>query len=270
MRDKKDILGFEKIGVKVSSAIGLKVTKKGSLQDNFMGTASTTSDGVGGTRHHEAMAGGAVLMFEPGETAETFSSDRPSPTFTGFLEYIDRDVAVGLGVPLEFVWDASKLGGTAQRFVLQLAQTKFEERQRLLARNAERVRNWVIAKGINRGDIRFHQDWWRVEWQFASKITVDVGREAQANREDYIAGLRTAKEDYAERGKSLREARRDSEQSARDLLKRAEKLVSEFSSHGLTLTHAIELIEKRGNSGSAPANQQNAQSQPAKTGGKTQ
>ena len=254
MRDKKDILGFEKIGVKVASSLGLKIKRKGSLTDDFIGTGSKGSDGAGGTRDFEALQGGAVINFEPGEDAEIFSSNRPSPTFSGFLEYIDRDVATGCRVPLEFFWDPSKLGGTAQRFVLQLAQHRFEERQRLLAWHATRIRNWVIACGIIRGDIEFHPDWWRVEWQFCSKITVDVGREAQANREDYIVGLRTAREDYSERGKSLKEARKDSESSARDLLKRAERLVSEFASSGITIAQAIDLIEKRGNSGSPPAN----------------
>ena len=123
----------------------------------------------------------------------------------------------------------------------------------MLARRAFRIRNWVIAKAINRGDLPFDPNWWRVEWQFCSKITVDVGREAQQNREDYFAGLRTGKEDYSERGASFLAARRENERGARDLLQRAEKLVEEFASSGINITQAIDLLEKRGNSGSPPS-----------------
>jgi hypothetical protein len=86
------------------------------------------------------------------------------------------------------------------RFALSKAQHKFDDRTDLLTNVIRKVRFFVIGTAISRGDLPFTEDWWKVRYQAPAKITVDVGREAQQNREDLRYGNRTLAEDAGERG----------------------------------------------------------------------
>lgn len=268
IRDRKDILAFEKLGVKMTSSVGLIIKQLPGTQTpgGFFSAQETRSNGAS-TFTMEQLRGGAIPKMNAGEDITSIQSNRPSPTFTGFLDYIDRDVAAGLGIPVEFIWNAAQLSGTGQRLILEKAQKRFEHRQRTLIKMTKRIRNYVIAKGIKRGDLPFVEDWWKVTAQPPSKITVDVGREAKADREDVWAGLRTVQEDYGGRGKGWKQARQDNQVAALDLIERAK--IIKAAAPELTLQEAINLLENRGNTGSQPkqnastdaGNQDQAQSQ---------
>ena len=77
------------------------------------------------------MQSGEIPVLRKGETLTAFQGNRPSTTFQGFLEFLVREFAVGLGLPYEFIWNPQQLTGPSQRFVMGKAQRKFEERQRL-------------------------------------------------------------------------------------------------------------------------------------------
>lgn len=268
--DKRDTLALLKLGIKVDSAMGVAIIGANSAQPTFgrqtqIKTGAATDTGAANApQTYEEMQGGAIFRLDKGQDVKTIGSDRPSPNVQTFLHYIDRDVANGLHVPIEFVWDSSSLGGSGNRLIIKKAERTFSDRQRLLIRAKRRIRNYVIAKGINRGDLPYVEDWYRCRFQTPSRLTVDVGREADANREDVFAGLRTEQEDYSERGLDLWEARADIQEAADDLLERAVELVKKYGKDGLTLDQAIQMMSKRGNSGSQPANQPNNQKPEAK------
>jgi capsid protein len=185
---------------------------------------------------------GAIPRLLPGEKVTSHKSDRPATTFSGFLDYLLRDVANGLGVPWEFVWDASKLGGSTNRLAIQKAQRKFEERQRLLIKLATRDWGYVVSKAAKRGDLPQNDDWWRVVWQTPRKITVDEGRDSKENRNDIFAGLRTVSEDYAERGFDYEVSRDQQEREIDDLLERAGRIAKK---HGITIEKALDMLQQR-------------------------
>ncbi len=270
IRDKRDTLSLIKMGIKLDAAMGVAIIGSGSNKSPFrpQKEATAATDTTPAQPTIDDIRAGAIFNLPNGADVKTIMSDRPSPNVPTFLSYIDRDVAVGLGVPIEFIWDPSSLGGAGNRFILKKAEKKFFERQMTLTRVKRRIRNYVIAKGINRGDLPYVQDWWKVRFQFPSRITVDVGREADANREDFFAGLRTAQEDYGERGVDFYEARQQISEAAEDLLQRATVLFNRYKEHGLTLEMAIQLIEKRGNSGSPPANNQQSMAKKESGGAK--
>lgn len=268
--DKRDTLALLKLGIKVDSAMGIAIIGSNSTAPTFgrqtqVKTGTDSDTGAAAVpQTYEELQGGAIFKLDKGQDVKAISSDRPSPNVQTFLHYIDRDVATGLHVPIEFVWDSSSLGGSGNRLIIKKAERTFSDRQRILIRAKRRIRNYVIAKGINRGDLPYVADWWKCRFQTPSRLTVDVGREADANREDVFAGLRTEQEDYSERGLDLWEARQDMQEAADDLLERAVELVAKYGKDGLTLEQAIQMMSKRGNSGSAPANQQNNQKTDAK------
>lgn len=243
IHDKKDILGFEKTAVKKNSAWTAVLQKAGGSAD----ARDWNDDGV--TRSESGLAlmqvnEGQMPVIDINDKITQWMSDRPGVTFSGFLDYLIREVNVGFGLPAEFSWDASKLGGTAQRFILAKAQRRFEERQQLFINKVlNRLWLWVISVGIQRGDLVLPADAlpWNVEWQAPAELTVDAGRDAVADRDDVSAGLMTAAEHFGRRGKDWESERAQIEKEARDLLTRAKKLSTEF---GISIDAAVTLLRQ--------------------------
>lgn len=242
IRDQMEILDYEKVGVKMSSAIGVAITTGGGTADDGQSLVeSGYAASETGTVAWDTWTAGMVPRLKQGESIESFASNKPSATFQGFLEFLIRDVALGLGVPYEFLVDPAKQG-TASRFILEKAQRRFEERQETIRKFSNRVYAWVIASGIKRGDIPPSEYFWRCRWQAPKKITVDNGRDSKANADALKLGTRTLAEDTGERGQDWQEVRGQVEKEADDLLQRAAGLAQK---HGVTMDTAIALLSQR-------------------------
>lgn len=244
IRDIHETLDAEKLGVKINSTLAMiiKVAQgEAATSQNWFGPQGTLTVG-GEDLKLDRLLGGAIPRLMPGEDISSHKSDRPSPTFTGFLEYLLRDCANGLGVPWEFVWDASKLGGSTNRLAIHKAQRKFEERQATLIKLCSRDWRYVVAKGAKRGDLPYDDDWWRVRWQTPRKITVDEGRDAKENRNDIFAGLRTVAKDAGERGEDWEDERDQQDIEIDDLLVRASAMAKK---HKLPVEKVIEMYQQR-------------------------
>lgn len=201
LNDLREILEFEKIGVKRDSGIGgVVVTTSGLPGPDDYAIAPADNSAPLPSNIHDIYPG-EIRFLKPGEEIRSFSSGRPSPTFRGFLDYLIRDVARGLGVPYEFVW-ANDATGPGTRAMLAQVQRRVEELQAVLERLiCQRVWAWTISVAVKRGDLSEPpDDWWRVSWQKPARLTIDVGREAAANRADIESGIRTLAEDAGERG----------------------------------------------------------------------
>jgi capsid protein len=246
-RDILDTLGYEKIGIKMASAIGLAIKTQTGMQDTGTGFVENgfRATDTGGLPW-ETFQAGMIPRLKVGESIDSFQSDRPGEAFMRFVDFLIRDIAVGMGLPFEFVWDVASAKGSGSRFILAKAQRRFEQRQALLInRFLNRVYRWVIAKGIKRKEIPAAPFWWLVKWNTPAKPTVDMGREAQANRDDLKYGNRTLQEDAGERGEDWRDIRVQKEIESRDLLDRAMKLV-DYSKGQLTLEKALFMLSADG------------------------
>jgi len=205
LRDIADILAAEKDGVKYNSSQGAfltTLTGEADPTDWDPAASNLTSPDDVTTLKLEDVYSGNIKRLAPGEKVDLLKSDRPNVTFQGFLDYLARDVAAGLNVPLEFIWNSTGAGGANQRFITAVAQRKIDRLQNLLIRRfCNRIYGWVICKAAQRGDIpALPDDWYKVRWQPSSaRITVDAGREARENRADWQCGLRTLQEDLSER-----------------------------------------------------------------------
>lgn len=244
LRDILEILSAEKTGVKVNATLALiiKLAAAEAQGSSAMFGKQAVQSLPNEDLNLDRLIEGMIPRLRAGEEIMSHSSDRPSPTFTGFLDYLLRDVANGLGLPWEFVWDSSKLGGSGNRLAIHKAQRKFDERQALMKKIATRDWGYVVSKAAKKGDLPYHPDWWRVVWQTTRKITVDEGRDAKANRDDIFAGLRTMSEDYAERGMDWEEAGDQQDIEIDRLLERA---AAHSKKHGITLEKSLELIQQR-------------------------
>jgi lambda family phage portal protein len=249
IQDKKEIIELERKGVKLHSAIAAVLrAKSSSLADDWK---DGEGDSEGGTNPDgtpeklslmKVLDGGEIPVIGQQDNLDLTRSDRPSPAFTGFLEFLIRDIANGLGLPYEFVWNPEKLGGTAQRFVLEKAQRTFRERQDLISEVVlDRLWFWVISSAIKRGELDYIDGAWNVRWQLPAEITVDAGRDANADREDVKMGLMTEAEHFGRRGLDWLEEREQRHREVDDLLTRAQDVAKKFN---VTLDYAAQLLQQ--------------------------
>ena len=163
------------------------------------------------------------MALKPDESLDSFQSNRPSPTFTGFLEHLRRDSALGV-IPFEFAADSSKVGEAGVRLVVAKADRRFSYRQLILIQRMLRpIRAYVIGEAIARGLLRSVVGRWRISCTTPRRITVDAGREAQQNRADVETGLKSLSEHFTELGADFREEMETRAQNARYILDLAEK-----------------------------------------------
>jgi capsid protein len=217
--DEMELLALEKHAVKDNADV-TRVLKNqaGALEEGTDfefrdGDAALESDNSNPT-DLQRIVGGKLVALKPNESLESFESKRPSPTFTGFLEHLRRDSALGV-LPFEFAADSSKIGGAGVRLVVAKADRRFSLRQMTLVQRLIRpVWFYVIGDAIDRGELEAVPNWWRISCVRPKRLSVDAGRESQQNRADVEMGLKTISTHYEELGADFGE---EIERRARDV-----------------------------------------------------
>lgn len=199
--DRDELLRFEMQAAKIGSSIGLVVQNATGATgaEGFFGDLSKQS-GESLTRE-TVFGGGMIPRLKATERIESFMMNRPNEKLDAHLEQYIRAAALGLGLPYEFIWDTSAVGGVAQRFIMQKAARAFSARQDVLISSfLGKLWNYAIANAVRSGQLPMNPNWRAVHWQTPRSITVDVGREAQARRDDVKAGLMTLADFFGEQG----------------------------------------------------------------------
>lgn len=231
IRDKRDILTFEKQGVKNLSSLSAVLESEFDEADedawNLKQEEAAEPGGEATELTVSQMQSGAVPVLRKGEKLNAVQSNRPNVTFQGFLEFLVREFAVGMGLPFEFVWDTHGLTGPSQRFVMGKAQRKFKERQRLFGPLLKRTWFLVIGEAIESGKLKKQKGWNRMRIQTPATLTIDVGREAQQEREDVKMGLMSMREHYGKRGLDWQGEVDQQLAETKYLLRAAQKLAEE-------------------------------------------
>ena len=201
--DEMELLALEKHAVKDNADISRVLkTARGELDDNgdFVVGGAAGGNDPSDPITLQKIVGGKLVALKPDESIESFQSNRPSPTFTGFLEHLRRDSALGV-IPFEFAADSSKVGGAGVRLIVAKADRRFSFRQMILERRLIRpVWAYVVGDAIARGLLPPVQAWWKVATVPPKRVTVDAGREAQQNRADVEMGLKTLSDHFQELG----------------------------------------------------------------------
>ena len=204
IRDKKEILAYEKMGVKnLSSFSAVLQSEYDEPDEDAFGLSEVDGLDAKGDPTEvtvSQMQSGEIPILRKGETLTAFQGNRPSATFQGFLEFLVREFSVGLGMPYEFVWNPQSLTGPSQRFVMGKAQRKFEERQRLFSNLVRKTWMQVIAEGIANDEIEGQEGWNKCKVQPPARLTIDIGRESREEREDVTAGLMSLSQHFGQRG----------------------------------------------------------------------
>ena len=224
--DEMELLALEKHAVKDNADVSrILKTERGELDED--GDFAIGKPAANGETSEpgalQKIMGGKLVALKPGESLDSFQPNRPSPTFTGFLEHLRRDSALG-HIPFEFAADSSKVGGAGVRLVVAKADRRFSYRQLILIeRFLKPVWFFVIGDAIANNRLAAIPDWTKVAFTTPRRITVDAGREAQQNRADIELGIKSLSEHFAELGMDFSEEMEIRAQNARALLDLAAK-----------------------------------------------
>jgi lambda family phage portal protein len=224
VRDLKMLGEFEKDALKLQGSIAAVITTDQgdelAGQGGFFGTVQAQDSGESTIAREEITSSATIPRLSPGEKIEMIGPNRPHAGFEPFAKFLIRDVAMGLGLPVEFVYDPASVGGAGMRFIVAKAQRRFEQRQRLLIdRFCNRAWRFFIGGAIANGDLPPAEDYAKVTWQTPKSLTVDASREAMQAREDYKAGLSSLQDYYGELGQ-------DWEEQVRQIAKEREFIAS--------------------------------------------
>lgn len=204
--DEMELLALEKHAVKDNSDITrVLTTNRVNADDSDFRIGAPPQPAGSDSGWLQRILGGKMVALQQGEDIKPFESSRPSPTFTGFLEHLRRDSALGM-LPFEFAADSSKLAGSGVRLTVAKADRRFSYRQTLLIdRMLRPLWLWVIGHAIATGKLEAVENWTEINFTTPRRVTVDAGREAQQNREDVKAGLKTLTDHFAELGMDIHE-----------------------------------------------------------------
>lgn len=222
--DELELLALEKHAVKDNADVARVLkTASGDLEESDFVVAGSIGEEDTDPVALQKIVGGKIVALKPGESLESFQSQRPSPTFTGFLEHIRRDSALGV-LPYEFAADSSKVGGAGVRLVVAKADRRFSFRQSILERRLiAPVWAYVIGDAITRGILPAVVGWWKISTVPPRRVTVDAGREAQQNRADVEMGLKTLSDHFAELGADFGEELERRAMDARAIMDAAQR-----------------------------------------------
>jgi len=205
-RDLQEALKAEIQAIKYASyQTSVILTENGSADATDYFATSSTND-LGQRDRLQAIEPGAVNYLGPGEKMEMFKSDRPGGAFGEFVRLVQSHICMAVGLPYGFAFDADKSGPMA-RLEAAMAERTFSRWRGLLeAQFLNRVKNIVLLDAQARGLLPESEFLLDGKWCWPAKVSIDYGREANADIALWKAGLKTAGTIYSDAGEDYEEA----------------------------------------------------------------
>jgi capsid protein len=198
----------------------------------------------------DVLLSGKMFHGKIGEKINVNRSDRPSDQVVRFIEELESDTLLAVGLTANWR-NLFKEGGATLRAALIRNQYRFQEVQRLEEDKMLRpIRNWAIAcaatpksKG-GLGEIGpVPAKWWHQEWKGPALLTADVTKVNKENREDILTGIRSPQMDADQDGNDYDDLQNDILQATIKRCDQATELSKKYP--WLTETDAMHLLQKR-------------------------
>lgn len=226
--DALDLEALEKGATKLHSALAVAVKSRSGTDDgqglnrrfkDLAAKVGADSEGSSSSSTQkfpllDEIQGVIVKYLNVDEELELLSSNRPSQTWLGFMDYLMRDIAWSFGVPVEFVWSLAGLNGSNTRTILSDSQSFFEDVQDLLVMTlVKRVYTRVIASQLRRYQLTGGREglrpcedprWWMAEYHGPAKITIDNKNDTKSDIERLKNGMLTHEDYWRSRNKDPR------------------------------------------------------------------
>lgn len=207
LNDILDTLALEMGAVKDNSRISRTIeTESGEDEDgprqHFNGDGVDTQDGDPNTALKlDQVFGTEIVRLKKGEKLSSYASQRPSPTFVGFIDWLGKLVTNGCGFPYEFAWNPNELKGPGVRFILEKVRLAVEEWRRNEIQDTYPFYTFAIATAMDIGELPYNPEWFKVEAiGGAPDVTIDRAKDSAQDRDNIKAALDTFKRYYARQG----------------------------------------------------------------------
>lgn len=207
-RDLQEAIKAEIQAIKYASyQTGVITTESGSADASDYFATSDRNDN-GQTQKLSNIDPGAINYLSPGEKMEMFQSERPGGAFGEFIRLVQSHICMSVGLPYGFAFDADKSGPMARLEAAMAERTFARWRGLLESQFLNRIKNIVLLDAASRGEIDDSEFLLDGRWCWPAKVSIDYGREAQADISLWKAGLKTAGQIYADAGEDYEEALR--------------------------------------------------------------
>ena len=209
-----DILQAEKAGVRFSSQQAALIFNDRGVANprNLFSPNPVQTLPNGQTQKNELTEVGMIRYFQNSDRVEVMPS-RPSQAFTGFVQHLMHEIALGVGVPEGVLFGTQDYKGPSVRAEFAAADRVFTRHQGVLQDKVlTPIKDAVILDAIARGELpppplksgeTMVQGLRRAtsgEWRFPAKLSIDVGRESAANMNENRQGAKSLQEIAAEEG----------------------------------------------------------------------
>ena len=210
----KGILDAEQVGVRFASQqAALVFNERGSASPRqaFSAAPSLTLDN-GQQRKDEISEMGMIKYFNTSDKVEVMPS-RPSSAFTGFVEHLMDEIAMGLGIPAGVLFGTQGYKGPNVRAEFAQADRVWDRHRGVLSDKVlDPIKNDVILIAIAEGEIpappakagetevQALRRALRGEWRWPARMSIDVGRESTANLNENRQGIKSGQQIAAENG----------------------------------------------------------------------
>ena len=191
--DLNETVTAEVIAAKINSSLAMiekNETGRRELAREAIGASNLPTAGRTGILETKTFERGLIRYIKTSGSIEAHRNDRPSNGWLALMEHLTRGAFLGMGLPYEFAWDSSKIGGAGVRSMVGQVQRMIEARQHVLETPARAALLYAVASYMDRGDLPFTADWDKWEFSLPSLFSVDMGRDSQNRREDFAVGLR--------------------------------------------------------------------------------
>jgi len=215
LRDLYEMVGYIKGKAKLASALTLFTNSIGSRLGNGAMDPYTTSefvDAKGGQQQDIYL--GQINHLPAGADMKFPDSDSPGPETQYLMKLLLQLTCMSYNLPYSFGIDASALGGVSARLESEQAKAEFERGQRLIDRQATRIKNLVLTDAASKGVIPLDRLLQACKGRFSHRPhpQPDIGKEASAAVSLYQTGLLNPIEHWTDNGQ-------DPEKVAADMVK---------------------------------------------------
>lgn len=207
-RDLQEAIKAEIQAIKFASyQTGVIVNESGSADASDYFATSQQND-YQQTEKLQNIDPGVINYLAPGEKMEMFKNDRPGGAFSEFVRLVQAHICMSVGLPYGFAFDADKTGPMA-RLEAAMAERTFSRWRGLLeSQFLNRIKNIVLIDAANQGLLEDSPSLTDGRWCWPAKVSIDYGREANADIALWKAGLKTAGQIYSDAGEDYEEALR--------------------------------------------------------------
>ena len=184
------------------------------------------------------------------ESVMEYPNDFPNAQLRVSVEEFRRQCCKGAKLPYEFVYRADN-GGVVQRFWADKAMRTFAKDKAWVKRQLlNRYKNRVIQKGIDTGeldldsfgDLNQHPNRFRGQWSLGRQISVDYGRETDADLKQMDAGLLSPVDFATDNGRNLDEVRGEIRDHTLAIFRDAKQIATET---GRPFEEVLPFLQKK-------------------------